>query len=75
MDKTKYLLAKANGLLDKFRSDEISRRITKEVPLSEQIAIAMDINEKPEKHKRYQALRASKIQEVDAEIAEIEAQL
>ena len=65
-----YRSAKKNGLEERYRDDEISHRITSEVSLSEQIAILADRDTKPEKFKRYQELRAQKIQEVDAEIAE-----
>lgn len=70
----RYLLAKANGQVERFRSDEISRRICKEVPLSDQIAILMDKDTKPEKYKKYQALRIQKIAEVDALIEKIESE-
>lgn len=72
MDKTKYLLAKANGLLDRFRGDEISRRIAKRYPLSAQIALLMDREEKATEFAEYQAFREAVKAEVDAEIAELE---
>ena len=75
MDKTKYILAKANGLLDRFRGDEISRRIAKVYPLSAQIALLMDKDLKPTEWKAYQAFRARVKAEVDAEIAEFETNL
>ncbi len=72
IDKNKYLLAKANGLADRFRGDIISRRIAKEYPMSAQIAILMDAETKPEQKAEYQAFREKVKAEVDAEIAEIE---
>ena len=72
MDKTKYLLAKANGLLDRFRGDEISRRIAKRYPLSAQIALLMDREEKKAEFAEYQAFREAVKAEVDAEIANLE---
>lgn len=70
MDKTKYMLAKKNGLQERFRGDEISRRIAKKYPLSAQIALLMDKDEKPTEWEAYQAFRASVKAEVDAEITE-----
>jgi hypothetical protein len=69
MDREKYLLAKANGLADRFRGDEISRRIAKEYPLSAQIALLMDKDKKPVEWAQYQAFREKIKTEVDAEIA------
>lgn len=71
IEKNKLLLAKKNGLLERFRGDEISRRITKEVPLSAQIAMLWDGNTKPEEKEAYQALRSKIKAEVDAEIEAI----
>lgn len=71
MDKEKYLLAKANGLEDRFRGDEISRRIAKEYPLSAQIALLMDKDIKPNEWAEYQAFREKVKNEVDAEIIAI----
>jgi hypothetical protein len=70
--KTKYLLAKQNGLVDRFRGDEISRRISSEYPLSAQIAIALDREDDEEKWNAYQSFRASVKKEVDQLIAEVE---
>ena len=70
--KTKYLLAKKNGLIDRFRGDEISRRISREYPLSAQISIALDREDDKEKWNRYQAFRANVKKEVDQLIAEVE---
>lgn len=75
IDRNKYILAKANGLEDRFRSDEISRRIAKKVPLSEQIAVLMDQDSKPAKYAAYQEFRRRVIDEVDAEIAVLEDEL
>ena len=66
--KRQYLIAKKNGKADVLRGEEISRRIEREVPISDQIAILADRDTKPEKFKKYQELRASKIKEVDSEI-------
>ena len=72
MDKTKYLLAKKNGLVEKFRGDEISRRISKQYPLSSQIAILMDKDTKPSEWNAYQEFRAKVKVDVDKEISEID---
>lgn len=69
--KTKYLLAKKNGQVERFRGDEISRRIAKEYPLSAQIALLMDKDEKPIEWQIYQDFRAKVKSEVDLEIAKI----
>ena len=71
MNKNKYLLAKKNGLLEKFRGDEISQRIARKYPLSSQIALLMDKDEKPAEFAEYQAFRAKIKAEVDAEMAAI----
>jgi hypothetical protein len=70
MDKEKYLLAKANGLEERFRGDEISRRIAKEYPLSAQIALLMDKDLKYDEWVTYQAFRQRVKEEVNAEIAQ-----
>lgn len=67
-NKYDYKHAEINGLADRLRSDEISRRIGLEVPLSDQIAILADKDEKPDKFAHYQSIRARIIAEVDAEI-------
>lgn len=72
INRDKYLLAKQNGLIERFRGDEISRRIAKEYPLSAQIALLMDKDKKVEEWERYQAFRSKIKAEVDAEIAAIE---
>lgn len=66
--KRQYLIAKKNGKADVLRGEEISRRIEREVPISDQIAILADRDKKPAKFQKYQELRASKIKEVDLEI-------
>lgn len=70
--KENYECAKRNGDLERFRGDEISRRIAKVYPLSAQIALLMDKDEKPEEWKEYQAFREKVKAEVDADIASIE---
>ena len=72
MDKAKYMLAKKNGLQERFRGDEISRRISKKYPLSAQLALLMDKDEKPGEWEAYQAFRAKVKEEVDNEIAALE---
>jgi hypothetical protein len=74
MDREKYLLAKKNGLLERFRGDEISRRIAKEYPLSAQIALLMDKEDKPDEWNAYQAFRSQVKSEVDAEISMMEGE-
>ena len=69
MDKEKYLLAKKNGLVERFRGDEISRRIAKVYPLSAQIALLMDKDRKQEEWQAYQDYRAKVKDEVDSEIS------
>ena len=72
IDREKYLLAKANGLEERFRGDEISRRIAQEYPLSAQIALLMDKDDKPDEWTQYQEFRSKIKSEVDAEIAGID---
>lgn len=72
MDKEKYLLAKKNGQVERFRGDEISRRIAKEYPLSAQIALLMDKDKKSDEYDVYQVFREKIKQEVDVEINKIE---
>jgi hypothetical protein len=74
MNRENYLLAKANGLEARFRGDEISKEIAKDVPMSEQIAILMDRDTKPEKFAKYQQLRAEAKERVDAKILAIQAE-
>lgn len=71
--KTKYLLAKKNRQVERFRGDEISRRIAKEYPLSAQIALLMDKDEKPSEWEAYQDFRSKVKADVDNEIAQIES--
>ena len=70
--KEKYTLAKMNGQVELFRGDEISRRISKAYPLSAQIALLADKDEKPDEWKAYQAFRQTVKNEVDALIASFE---
>ena len=69
--KTRYLLAKKNGQFERFRGDEISRRIAKEYPLSAQIALLMDKDEKPDEWKAYQEFRSKVKTVVDDEMIKI----
>ena len=73
MTKEKYLLAKKNGLADRLRGDEISRRIAKKYPLSAQIALLMDKESKPAEWEAYQTYRRTVKDNVDAIIATFEA--
>lgn len=70
--KENYDLAKRNGDLDRFRGDEISRRIAKKYPLSAQIALLMDKDLKYTEWVEYQAFRAQVKAEVDAEMTAFE---
>ena len=72
--KTKYLLAKKNGQVERFRGDEISRRIAKEYPLSAQIALLMDKDTKADEWATYQAFRAQVKDDVDKEIVALEGE-
>jgi hypothetical protein len=69
------LIAKANGTIERFRGDEISRRIAKKYPLSSQIALLMDKDLKYNEWVEYQAYRAQIKQEEDNEITQIELKL
>ena len=71
IEKDKYLLAEKNGLLERYRGDEISRRIAEEYPLSAQIALLMDKDTKVDEWNAYQAFRNKIKAEVDAEIEAI----
>jgi hypothetical protein len=75
MNIENYLIAKANGTIERFRGDEISRRIAKKYPLSAQIALLMDKDLKYNEWVEYQAYRAQIKQEVDNEITQIELKL
>lgn len=72
MDKAKYELAKKNGKLEKFRSDEISKRISAKYSFSNQIAILMDKDTKPDEWNAYQEFRAKVKAEVDEEFNALE---
>lgn len=75
IERYKYILADKNGLLERLRGDEISRRIAKEYPLSAQIALLMDKDSKTEEWEKYQAFRQKIKAEVDAEIEEVASEL
>lgn len=84
MDKEKYLLAKANGLEEQFRGDEIANEIRKFIPPNDQQALQTHmindlINNLPLSHldewNKYQAARIAAIAKVDGEIEEIEKNL
>ena len=72
IDRDKYLLAKQNGLIERLRGDEISRRIAKVYPLSAQIALLMDKDSKPKEWEDYQSFRSKIKAEVDVEIEQLE---
>lgn len=68
IDRDEYILARKNGLLERLRGDEISRRIAREYPLSAQIALLMDRDIKVDEWEEYQVFRNSIKAEVDIEI-------
>lgn len=72
INKDNYILADKNGLLERLRGDEISRRIAKEYPLSAQIALLMDKDIKWREWDEYQAFRQKVKAEVDAEFEQME---
>ncbi len=67
--KQRYLIAKENGLEERCRGDEISRRIAVKYPLNAQIALLMDKDLKYVEWADYQAFRYQIKTEVDSEIA------
>lgn len=71
-NKENYDLAKKNGDIERFRGDEISRRIAKKYPLSAQIALLMDKDLKYNEWVEYQAFRQNVKDEVNAEISQFE---
>ena len=82
--KENYDLANKNNDLDRFRGDEISRRVGTEVPSNDQQALQTNmiddmINGLPFSHldewNKYQAVRARVKQEVDAEMIKFEFQI
>lgn len=75
IDKDNYSVDKKNGLLERLRGDEISRRIAKEYPLSAQIALLMDKDIKWREWDEYQAFRSKVKAEVDAEFEQMELQI
>lgn len=86
IDRNKYILAKANGLEEDFRGDEISKRIANSNKKDDryapnaQIALAMNVikdllngtQEHLSEFQAYEARRERIKREVDEEIAEIE---
>jgi len=79
-----YKSAKKNGLEKQFRGDEISRRISLEIPSNEQQALQTNmiddlINGRPlsrlEKWEKYQSVRARVETEVDKEISKFEEKI
>ena len=73
--KENYECAKRNGDLERFRGDEISRRIAKVYPLSAQIALLMDKDLKYSEWLEYQTFRQSIKDEVNTEILKIETEI
>lgn len=73
--KTKYILAKENGLEERCRGDEISFRISEKYPLNAQIALLMDKDLKYDEWVEYQSYRQSVKDEVNAEIAQFEYEI
>lgn len=88
IDKDNYLVDKKNGLLERLRGDEISRRIAQETPLSAQVALLMNVldaivnvledvlegeDSEQKEWDEYQAFRQKVKAEVDAEFKETEA--
>lgn len=89
MNRDDYLSAKLNGCEGRLRGDAISKRIAREVPLSEQVAImrkqlhaVVTILEEEtgksiftDNFKRLYALAEAQIDAVDAVINELEASI
>ena len=73
MDIAKYLIAKKNGKLEKLRSDEIARRISKKYSYNDQFAVLMDKDTKPDEWIAYQEFRSKVKFEVDKEFIELES--
>jgi hypothetical protein len=74
-NKENYECAKMNDDLERFRGDEISRRIAKVYPLSAQIALLMDKDLKYNEWVEYQAFRQAVKDEVNAKIAQFEYEI
>jgi hypothetical protein len=81
--KQRYLLAKKNGLVERFRGEEISKEISKTVPNNDQQSLQTNmINDllngvefsHMEEWEKYQAVRVEAKKIVDAKIAAIEAE-
>lgn len=82
--KTRYILAKKNGQVERFRGDEISKEISKTVPSNDQQALQTNmINDLlngrelsyKEEWDKYQSARAEAKRIVDTKIAKIEAEI
>lgn len=82
--KQKYLLAKANNLVERFRSDEIAKEIAKVIPNNDQQALQTNmlndlLNGLPFSHQDewdfYQSVRANAKTLIDVKIAAIEAEV
>lgn len=74
-NRENYECAKMNGDTERFRGDEISRRIAKKYPLSAQIALLMDKDHKADEWNAYQEFRDQIKAAVDAEISLIEEEI
>jgi LPS O-antigen subunit length determinant protein (WzzB/FepE family) len=79
--KERYMIAKANGLVERFRGDEISKEIAKTIPANEQQALQTNmlddlLNGVPFSHQaeweRYQEARRKAKTAVDEKISKIE---
>ena len=82
--KTKYLLAKKNGMVERFRGEEISKEISKTVPSNDQQALQTNMLQDlmdgvPFSHLmewgKYQAVRVEAKKHIDAKIEAIELEL
>lgn len=82
--KTKYLLAKKNGMAERFRGEEIAKEISKTVPSNDQQALQTNmiedlINGVPFSHQteweKYQLARANAKRVIDGKIDAIEAEI
>lgn len=74
-NRENYECAKMNGDTERFRGDEISRRIAKVYPLSAQIALLMDKDLKYNEWIEYQTYRQNIKDEVNAEILQFENEI
>ena len=73
MEKIKWEMAKKNGLAERYRGDEISKRIADKYNVNDQLALLMDKDSKPDEWNAYQDFRAKVKDEVDAEITVFES--